>query len=212
MFDQALLLLLLAGFASEGQQVTTNAEIKAVIAENQFVVTRYFGDTLAQPDAPEPKVTPTMSAKANHKIYVENLIREIFAPAGPKEVQRALAVSFSENQPRDCKAVSPMNKNGSVDLGVFQMNSKHMDEYADLDFRDCRDNIIAAYRHSRKYGWRRWTVFRNGRYLESLPLYQNETVYTASTTSVAGFTVTSTTSLPQDQIGLVVTQSPNSRR
>jgi soluble lytic murein transglycosylase-like protein len=52
-----------------------------------------------------------------------------------------LAIALEENPTLDPLMVSPPNRNGTVDLGVMQLNSQY---FGNLDWRDPETNIRAA--------------------------------------------------------------------
>jgi soluble lytic murein transglycosylase-like protein len=56
----------------------------------------------------------------------------------------ALAIAFEENGALDPAAISPLNSNGTVDLGVMQLNSRY---YGDINWRDPETNIRAGCKH-----------------------------------------------------------------
>ena len=56
----------------------------------------------------------------------------------------ALAVAIEENHSLNPNAVSPVNQNGTVDLGVMQLNSAY---YGDIEWQDPTTNILAGCLH-----------------------------------------------------------------
>ena len=55
-----------------------------------------------------------------------------------------LAIALEENWTLNPNAVSPQNENGTVDLGIMQLNSRY---YGDIDWRDPEVNIRAGCLH-----------------------------------------------------------------
>jgi|GEM_PF-3929078 len=84
-----------------------------------------------------------------------------------------LAITRSENDKRSCKGRSPLNTNGSFDIGFPQLTSNHVSRFPQFDFTDCKEAIMASYllyRQDRGFGG--WTNYKNGRYRQFLPHYQ----------------------------------------
>lgn len=86
------------------------------------------------------------------------------------DVTTAMAVMQAENTA--CNPVKDnkgMNSDGSVDYGLFQVNSIHADMVGgNLELlRDPSVNIAVAYRiYSAKHNWTPWSTFNSGKYKE----------------------------------------------
>jgi len=66
-------------------------------------------------------------------------------------------------------ATSRPNWNGTVDRGLFQVNSIHADMVSSLSaLYDPATNVATAYRIYSGGGWGRWTTYTNGAYLNYL--------------------------------------------
>jgi hypothetical protein len=81
-----------------------------------------------------------------------------------------LAITKAENPQRICNVRSGMNDDNTFDTGFAQMNTVHLRLFPDMDFADCRDNIIAGYLLylTTPSGWGNWTKFNNGEYRKYL--------------------------------------------
>jgi len=85
------------------------------------------------------------------------------------DCKMALAISQAENGTRQCDRVSKPNSNGSVDTGVFQINSIHTPSKATMEgLKDCLTNIKVAKTIYDRQGWQPWSVYKNKRYLTYL--------------------------------------------
>jgi hypothetical protein len=74
----------------------------------------------------------------------------------------AVAVSNAENGSGDSNAIN-RNSNGSVDVGLWQINSSNADPGA---MKDPQANANEAFRLANNgRGWDNWTQFRNKKYL-----------------------------------------------
>lgn len=90
------------------------------------------------------------------------------------DLVRAVAVSWAENGKGDPGAVSPVNRDGSRDYGLWQINSG---KFAGLGLteataKDARANAAAAYRlqTTSKSGWGNWTTYTSGAYQKYIGL------------------------------------------
>jgi hypothetical protein len=96
---------------------------------------------------------------------IEDKIRRVFG----KDADMAVAIAKAESGLNE-KSVSKPNRNGSIDRGIFQINSVHLwrvggDSSKLLD-RDT--NIAVAYEIFKEQNWIPWTVYRTGAYLKYL--------------------------------------------
>jgi hypothetical protein len=86
-----------------------------------------------------------------------------------EDAKMALAISQAENGTRVCDRVSKPNKNGTVDIGVFQINaSAHRNKATPEQLKDCLTNIQVAKQIYDRQGWTPWTVYKTGRYKQYL--------------------------------------------
>lgn len=92
---------------------------------------------------------------------VEVQIRRIFG----KDAKMALAISQAENGTRKCDRESKPNKNGTIDIGIFQINEIHSSKG---NLYGCTDNILVALQIYKASGWSAWTVYKSGAYLRYL--------------------------------------------
>lgn len=74
----------------------------------------------------------------------------------------ALAISWAENVKSDV-TLTHKNVNGSIDYGLWQINSVHGFPPAELLTSD--GNAHAAAVVQAKQGWKAWTTYNDGRYL-----------------------------------------------
>jgi hypothetical protein len=76
------------------------------------------------------------------------------------ELVTAVAVAFAESR-FNTNAINRNNRDGSVDYGVWQINSVHnFPEVASGAWRDLKVNAQLAYRVYQRQGWNAWSVYR----------------------------------------------------
>ena len=90
--------------------------------------------------------------------------------------QLAIAVSVcSAESSRYTHAINTDNPDGSIDYGLFQLNSKHfgqtlaghlVTEAACYDPPTC---AAIAHALQKQQGWARWAAYTSGRYVDQLP-------------------------------------------
>lgn len=108
------------------------------------------------------KVNPVVLSVCHNPVKVEDIITCVFK----QDSKMALAISQAENGTRQCNRIH-VNKNGTLDYGVFQVNSIH----GSTELLDCRKNIEVAYQIFKKSGWSPWVTFKNGAYKKYLWKY-----------------------------------------
>lgn len=80
----------------------------------------------------------------------------------------ALAISQAENGTRQCDRTN-INKNNSLDIGVFQINTVHLKKGWKLtDLTDCHKNVDYAYTIFKAQGWTPWVTYNIGAYKKFL--------------------------------------------
>lgn len=99
-------------------------------------------------------------------INVENFICFVFS----EDCLVALAVSKAENHSRECARDNKgMNKDGTVDIGIFQINAYwHRDKATQEELRDCKTNILVAKQIKDRSGWFPWVTYQTKSYLKYL--------------------------------------------
>lgn len=146
------------------------AEYRKVAAGSTIIVEQALGSEIVRIDAESDGMT-VVSAKdeledgdlAKNQDSGDGLailIAEAF-PENP-EIMIAIARAESGMNPR---AVN-YNRNGSIDTGLFQVNSIH--RYDGLSLFDPKKNIGAAREIYEKQGIQAWAAFNNGSYKKFL--------------------------------------------
>lgn len=88
------------------------------------------------------------------------------------DTRTAYAICMAESGGDPLKDNAGLNRDGSVDYGLMQINSIHADMVAgDLErLRDPETNIKIAYSLSKGgQDWTPWSAYNNGKYRQFLP-------------------------------------------
>lgn len=92
-------------------------------------------------------------------------VRDLWIAAGgdPAQANVAAAVATAESGRRP-SAVNGSNSDGSIDRGLFQMNSIH----GGCSTFDLAENVRCAVELQRSGGWRHWVAYQTGAYRKFL--------------------------------------------
>lgn len=120
--------------------------------------------------SPTPTAVPKLLNRLPTDEFVADLVRSY-----PWDYSTAIRLAKSENyynltKSFDC-ARTHVNDDGSIDVGLFQINQIHSQRLSTLgmtmeDMKDCRKNADYAYNWVYKYsGWNQWSAYLNGSYI-----------------------------------------------
>lgn len=80
---------------------------------------------------------------------------------GEKVGHEAVAVSWAENGSRLCDRRN-VNKDGSWDIGIFQINTVHLKRFTLTQLVGCESNVEVAMQIYSEQGWNPWVAYQNG--------------------------------------------------
>lgn len=112
-----------------------------------------FLDGVPQVRAKEPEIVPTSTPKSlTEKQQILNYIVEVFGDDAPDAI---VVIRKCENSKLDPYAVNH-NRNGSVDRGIFQLNSEY---WGGEELFDWKTNVDVAYKVFTRAGktFKPWT-------------------------------------------------------
>lgn len=146
------------------------AEYRKLAGENTIIIEQAFGGEIVRIDSESDGMTvvsekdePEDGDLAKNQDSGDGLAI-LIAEAFPENPAIMIAIARAESG-MNPKAVNK-NTNGSVDLGLLQINSIH--GYDELSLFDAEKNIKAAREIYDKQGIQAWTSFNNGSYKKFL--------------------------------------------
>lgn len=109
-----------------------------------------------------------------------------------QNVAIATAIALAESG-GDTDVVSPQNRNGTYDFGLWQVNEVHKDLLASHNWRDPADNAAMMFEISNGgKNWSPWSTYKSGAYLTHL----SAASVTPDTSVTGGVTTVSSGSNP----------------
>jgi hypothetical protein len=111
--------------------------------------------------------------KAVNKVYMhEPEIRAYLCPKLPSVdvCNTFLAVLKGENGTHECTRDNRgLNRNGSIDIGLAQINWNPYSKYSFEQLQDCKFNLDVALSMYQRRGLQPWYAYTKGSYLKHLP-------------------------------------------
>ena len=147
----------------------------------------------------KPAVTSATTTKGNYvlppkvegdaKVYMqEPEIRAYICPKLGDKCNTFIAVLKAENGTHECTRDNRgLNRNGSVDIGLAQINWKPGSPHSFEQLQDCKYNLDVALSMYARRGFQPWYAYTKGAYLRHLPavlasarLIESQTVSTTT--------------------------------
>lgn len=137
-----------------------------------------------EPLKPTPTISPTPTPKKSTKPQGSPKNAPILKSSGSMSTDQTIADYISSkdwdysvairlaksenfynfNKHFDCNRTN-VNKDGSIDRGIFMINSVHDSQISPEDAFNCFKNIDFAYNLYKRSGWSPWVAYTTGRYL-----------------------------------------------
>lgn len=154
--NQAVLILLIIFHAFlGGLYVQSNYNLLSPLARWD---TYAFDVSDHQCDNSIPDVTGVEDIRDNIEVHSQTTEEQIIAYIWEKfgyEAESAFAILSCENGKLDPYAINIYNSDGSIDVGIFQINSIH--GYSVEYLQDWKNNIDMAYGIFERDGWSAWS-------------------------------------------------------
>lgn len=119
-------------------------------------------------EVPTKEIVRVMEEIPNPKDLETDTEKYIYEKFGIEDYKIAIAIAKSESGLRE--GAFNINTNGTIDIGVFQINSVHFTkEFCTLkDVSTMKGNVDCAYELYKASGWNPWVAFQNGNFISKL--------------------------------------------
>jgi hypothetical protein len=117
-----------------------------------------------------PHQTPPKKIGAERVYMHEPEIRAYICPKLGENCNTFIAILKAENGTHECTRDNRgLNRNGSIDIGLTQINWSPSSPYTFEQLQDCKFNLNIALMKYEKRGFQPWAAYNSGRYLKHLP-------------------------------------------
>jgi hypothetical protein len=118
-----------------------------------------------------PHAIPPKKVGAERVYMHEPEIRAYVCPImGNDKCNIFLAILAAENGTHECTRDNRgLNRNGSIDIGLTQINWTPLSPYTFEQLQDCKFNLDIALKKYETRGFQPWAAYNSGRYLRHLP-------------------------------------------
>jgi hypothetical protein len=119
---------------------------------------------------PNDGVVPP-KAVGDARVYMhEPEIRAYVCPKLGDKCNTFIAILAAENGTHECTRDNRgTNRNGSIDIGLTQINWTPASPYSFAQLQDCKFNLDIAMKKYDARGFQPWAAYTSGRYLKHLP-------------------------------------------
>ena len=115
---------------------------------------------------PVSEVKPSYKYVCQDDLYSFLMCEYVKGNIGSKDVDIMYAIAKAESSLRS-EAIN-INKNGTIDRGIFQINSVHKDLPNEKAF-NWIENTKYAIKMMKRQGYRPWVAYNSGAYIKHLP-------------------------------------------
>jgi hypothetical protein len=115
-------------------------------------------------------LVPAKKVGAERVYMHEPEIRAYVCPKLGDKCNIFIAILAAENGSHECTRDNRgTNRNGSIDIGLTQINWTPASPYTFEQLQDCKFNLDIALQKYAKRGFQPWAAYNSGRYLKHLP-------------------------------------------
>jgi hypothetical protein len=137
------------------------------IAEVKLAVT---AKTITIANSNAPKTVPAKKTGKDRVYMHEPEIRAYICPKLGDKCNTFIAILKAENGSHECTRDNRgLNKNGSIDIGLTQINWTPNSPYTFEQLQDCKFNLDIAMKKYETRGFQPWAAYNSGRYKKHLP-------------------------------------------
>ena len=121
--------------------------------------------------AAQPKIAAASANTGTRVFWTEQQIADYVCPKFGSECKTFIAILKAENGTHECTRNNKgLNRNGSVDYGLAQINDRATPGYTVEQLMDCKTNLDIAYMKYKSRGnFTAWSAYKSGAYKKHLP-------------------------------------------
>jgi hypothetical protein len=120
--------------------------------------------------APNNGIVPPKKVGAERVYMHEPEIRAYVCPKLGDKCNTFIAILKAENGSHECTRDNRgLNRNGSIDIGLTQINWSPSSPYSFEQLQDCKFNLDIALKKYETRGFQPWAAYNSGRYLKHMP-------------------------------------------
>jgi hypothetical protein len=115
-------------------------------------------------------IVPAKKTGADRVYMHEPEIRAYICPKLGDKCNTFIAILKAENGSHECTRDNRgLNRNGSIDIGLTQINWTPASPYSFEQLQDCKFNLDIALKKYETRGFQPWAAYNSGRYKKHLP-------------------------------------------
>lgn len=154
---------------NDDSQLPMVPEVAPVPADPITSAQRKPSTTLSNYEANDGLVPPKATGAA--RVYMsEPEIRAYVCPKLGDKCNTFIAILAAENGTHECTRDNRgTNRNGSIDIGLTQINWTPASPYSFKQLQDCKFNLDIAMKKYETRGFQPWAAYTSGRYKKHLP-------------------------------------------
>jgi hypothetical protein len=128
------------------------------------------GGTVLGAYQPNDGLVPAKKVGAERVYMHEPEIRAYVCPKLGDKCNTFIAILKAENGSHECTRDNRgTNRNGSIDIGLTQINWTPASPYSFAQLQDCKFNLDLAMKKYETRGFQPWAAYNSGRYLKHMP-------------------------------------------
>jgi len=128
------------------------------------------GGTVLGAYQPNDGLVPAKKTGTDRAYMHEPEIRAYICPKLGEKCNTFISILKAENGSHECTRDNRgLNRNGSIDIGLTQINWTPASPYSFAQLQDCKFNLDIAMKKYETRGFQPWAAYNSGRYMKHMP-------------------------------------------
>jgi hypothetical protein len=153
-------------------KIPTDLQIPQIDINNDFTEDGQVKAAIVavEPAEEKPAEDPDITRDPSGKTYMhEPALKSYLCPKLKDKCKTFIAILKAENGTHECTRDNKgLNKNGSIDVGLAQINWNKKSPYSQDQLKDCKFNLDIALKKYETRGFRPWVAYNTGAYKKHL--------------------------------------------